>query len=103
MDNSNGSKINLTNKNKSAPIATDNNNNNSIFSGVDYYSDDFNAPNDTAALKARGYLVYRNGTFQVLRYLISGLLAIPVFFLPLMEILKIMSLLIILVPELSEI
>ncbi len=49
-------------ENKSAQIVIDNNNNNSISTGLDYYSDDFNAPNDTAALKARGYLVYRNGT-----------------------------------------
>ncbi|MDQ3021509.1 MAG: T9SS type A sorting domain-containing protein [Bacteroidota bacterium] len=63
-DNPNGlTKTNLTNKNKSAPIIINNNDNNPI-STASHYSDDFTAPNDTAALKARGYLVYRNGTFD---------------------------------------
>lgn len=32
--------------------------------GVPYYTDNFDGTNDTASLKARGYLVYRNGTFS---------------------------------------
>lgn len=32
--------------------------------GVPYYTDHFDGTNDTASLKARGYLVYRNGTFS---------------------------------------
>ncbi|MEP7145679.1 MAG: choice-of-anchor J domain-containing protein [bacterium] len=63
-DNPNKSKTNIANKNKSAPIVINNNDNNPNSTASDYYSDDFTAPNDTAALKARGYLVYRNGTFN---------------------------------------
>ncbi|MDQ3021963.1 MAG: T9SS type A sorting domain-containing protein [Bacteroidota bacterium] len=50
-------------KEQPAPIVADNNNPITT-SGVDYYSDDFDAPNDTTALKLRGYLIFRNGTFS---------------------------------------
>jgi len=52
-------KTNLASKNNStSQVEVDNNNNNSL-----YYIDEFPAPNDTAALKLRGYLVYKNGTY----------------------------------------
>ncbi|MBK8984270.1 MAG: T9SS type A sorting domain-containing protein [Ignavibacteria bacterium] len=45
-------------------VVNQNDNNNPISTnGNIYYSDNFDAPNDTAALIARGYSVYRNGTF----------------------------------------
>ncbi len=61
-DNPNGSRT---------PASTDkvvvNQNDNNIpvsVNGNIYYFDNFDAPNDTAALKSRGYSVYRNGTIS---------------------------------------
>jgi len=64
-DNPNGSRTPAnTDKVKNYPAVNQTDNNPISTNGNFYYLDNFDAPNDTAALIARGYSVYRNGTFS---------------------------------------
>ena len=63
-DNPYGSRT-PTGTDKKDPVVNQIDNNNPVSTNgfAAYFSDSFDAPNDTAALKTRGYSVYRNGTF----------------------------------------
>jgi len=63
----------VTSQKNHNPKGQTDNRNSLVITGIPYYTDNFDGANDTNSLKARGYLVYKNGTS-------TGTVAVPSWF-----------------------